>query len=59
MGKQNFITEGFVDPDMEALEEREALTVCNKCQQPVSDPLVGNDGELYHRNCGESLAMFE
>lgn len=45
---------------MEAWEaETEAVTVCNKCQQPVSDPQMGKDGELYHRHCGESLAMFE
>lgn len=35
------------------------ITLCNKCQQPVSDPAEGNDGELYHRHCGQSLAMFE
>lgn len=45
---------------MEVQQEREAaLTVCNKCQQPVSDPKMGKDGELYHEHCGRSLAMFE
>lgn len=41
--------------------EREAdpVKLCNKCKQPATDAVVGIDGEPYHRNCGQSLAMFD
>lgn len=35
----------------------DSITLCNKCKQPASDPVVGIDGERYHRHCGQSLAM--
>lgn len=45
---------------MEATGIREEpVSICNKCQKPVSDPKTGKDGELYHRSCGESIAAFE
>lgn len=45
---------------MQARElEADHVMLCNKCQKPASDAVVGIDGEPYHRNCGQSLAMFD
>lgn len=38
-------------------QAEDAVTLCNKCQQPVADPAMGKDGEPYHRHCGKALAL--